>query len=216
MILVLDLDTPPERIAALGREVEALGWRWEASRGEEQVVIALSGAGDAARLEEALARHGDVDVIPILSGREFRLLRARRRFMAGLAGGLGLLTAAGIALPIAGFLLPPRRRFEDPSRVLAAGIGDIPENEAKLVRFQGRPVLVIHREGGRYYALSAICTHMNVCQLEWDSGRRQLLCPCHGGAFDVYGNVVQGPASVPLERFGVERTGERLFVSREG
>ncbi|MBI5362538.1 MAG: Rieske 2Fe-2S domain-containing protein, partial [Planctomycetes bacterium] len=65
-------------------------------------------------------------------------------------------------------------------------------------------------------ALSAICTHINTCQLDWHEDRRQLVCPCHGGAFDVHGNVVQGPPSIPLATFPVERVGDELFVRREG
>jgi Rieske Fe-S protein len=38
------------------------------------------------------------------------------------------------------------------------------------------------------------------------------LCPCHGGAFDINGNVTLGPPPKPLERLDVEVTGNRLYI----
>ena len=75
---------------------------------------------------------------------------------------------------------------------------------------------LIRLAGDRWFALSAICTHMQICQLEWDEDRGQLVCPCHGGAFDVYGNVVQGPPSIPLRSYDVERLEDEVYVRREG
>jgi cytochrome b6-f complex iron-sulfur subunit len=85
---------------------------------------------------------------------------------------------------------------------------------ARSVVFHGVPVLLICLEPDRYVAISATCTHMQVCKVEWDRDRRHLLCPCHGGAFDIHGNVVRGPASVPLSTYSVERVGDELFVRR--
>lgn len=214
MIVVCSADE--DLLGQVGRAVEQLGYEWEMSRGEEQVVFALSGHGDPEELEEALLRLPGVDLIPILSGKDYWRIRARRRFMTGLSSGLGLLIAVGAGVPIVGFLLPPKESLSAPSLVHAANVDQIPENAAKLVRLYGKPVLLVRAGGERYFALSAICTHMAICQLDWDQERHQLICPCHGGAFDVYGNVVQGPAAVPLATYPVERLGENLYIRREG
>jgi Rieske Fe-S protein len=76
-------------------------------------------------------------------------------------------------------------------------------------------MLLLRDESGRFYATSAICTHMNVCHLEWNEKRALLECPCHGGAFDVHGNVVRGPASVPLPTYPVEQLHGDLYLRRE-
>jgi len=136
--------------------------------------------------------------------------------MTGVASGLGLLAAGGLGLPIIGFLMPPKKDLLTPNLVRGARTDEIPENDAKVVRLLGEPVLLIHQSGQRYFALSAICTHMRVCQLEWSGERQQLVCPCHGGAFDLHGNVVQGPPSIPLPAYDVERVGGELFVRRKG
>jgi len=215
MILVLARDVAPRLLEDVVRDAERLGWRSEVSRGEEQTVVALTGSGDAAALEAAMRGRPEVDVLPLLDSGELRGLRQRRRMLAGLAGGLGALAGVGAGIPVLGFLLPPKGAFEDPGLVPAGNLEEWGEHEARKVSVLGRPVLVVRMEGDRFYALSAICTHMDICQLEWSGERRELVCPCHGGAFDVYGNVVQGPPSIPLATFPMERVGSELYIRRE-
>ena len=215
MILVLDRDAGDELVAQVVGEAQRLGWRGEISRGDEQIVVTLEGSGDPVELEDAFRRRGDVDVLPILSKRDYRDLRTRRRLLAGLASGFGVLTAVGAGIPVLGFLLPPKGTLSDRTLVRAAQKDEIREHAAKKVLVLGRPVVLVRMEGERYFALSAICTHMDICQLDWNPDRRQLVCPCHGGAFDVYGNVVQGPPSIPLASFPVERIGSDVFIRGE-
>jgi Rieske Fe-S protein len=215
MILILARDVAPQLLEDVVRDAERLGWRSEVSRGEEQVVVALSGPGDPDALEAAMRQRPDVDVLPILDSSELRGLRQRRRMLAGLAGGLGALAAVGAGVPVVGFLLPPKGAFEDPGLVRAGSVAGWREQEAKKIDVLGRPVLVVRMAADRFFALSAICTHMDICQLEWSGERRELVCPCHGGAFDVYGNVVHGPPSIPLTTYPMERIGGDLYIRRE-
>jgi cytochrome b6-f complex iron-sulfur subunit len=214
VIVVLPPDVEPQELNELVRKVESLGWKAEVSRADEQVVVSLAGSGDAAALKAALEERFEADVIPILSSTEARLVRSRRKLLTGLATGLGLLTAAGAGLPVVGYLLPPSGSLADPESVSGGSAERLEAGTARSVVFHGMPVLLICLEPGRYVALSAICTHMQVCRLEWDGGRRQLLCPCHGACFDIHGNVVRGPASVPLSTYEVDRIGDELFVRR--
>ncbi|MFO1011630.1 MAG: Rieske 2Fe-2S domain-containing protein [Planctomycetota bacterium] len=216
MILILSHDSPQATLDDVVRECERLGWRATVSRGEEQTVVSLEGSGDPEKLDECFRDRADVDVVPILSHREYRYWRARRRLLAGLAGGLGALTAMSAGLPITGFLMPPKGVVSDRNLVRVGKSDDVKERSGKKVTLLGKPVILVRMERDRWFALSAICTHMNICQLDWNEERRELVCPCHGGAFDVYGNVVQGPPSVPLATYPVERVGDELFVRREG
>ena len=215
MILVLGNDCPPQTVDTIVRDVEKLGWRCSVSRGDDQTVIALAGSGDAGALERVLSAHEEVDVIPLLSERDYGRLRTRRRMMVGLVSALGVLTAGAAGAPLMGFLLPPKGMLADRSLVPAGSRDEIGELSARLVTVLGKPVLLVHLEHGRFFALSAICTHMSICQLEWKPERRQLVCPCHGGAFDVHGNVVHGPPSIPLQSFPVEEIRGELYVRRE-
>jgi Rieske Fe-S protein len=215
MILILARDCTQPLLDEIVGEAERRGWRSEVSRGDEQTVVALSGTGDPQALEDAFRSRPEVDVLPILSYREYRQLRSRRRMLAGLASGLGLLTAVGAGIPVLGFLLPPKGTLADRTLVRAAGKDEIRERSARKVLVLGRPVVLVRLEGDRYFALSAICTHMDICQLDWSEERRQLVCPCHGGAFDLYGNVVQGPPSIPLASYKVEQLGADVFIRGE-
>jgi Rieske Fe-S protein len=215
MILVLAHDCSEAQLDEILRECQSLGWRGEASRGTEQTIVTLEGEGDPAALEERFQKRSDVDVLPILSHREYRYLRARRRMLAGMAGGLGVLTALGAGIPVLGFLLPPKGVIPDRDLVRVAAQEEIKERTGRRMTLLGQPVLLVRLENQRWFALSAICTHMNICHLDWNEERRELVCPCHGGAFDVYGNVVQGPPSIPLESFKVELIGPDVFVRRK-
>jgi menaquinol-cytochrome c reductase iron-sulfur subunit len=57
------------------------------------------------------------------------------------------------------------------------------------------------REGDRLYTVSSICTH-KACPLS-AKGSGEILCPCHGSRFSGQGQVVTGPATTSLPRFGV-------------
>lgn len=214
MILVLARECPRETLQAIVQEVERLGWTWTVSTGEQQVVLSLSGSGDAQALERALSARPEVDVVPILARRDYGHVRTRRRMMAGLVAGMGLLTAGAAGVPVLGFLLPPRGMLADRDLVPAGSKDSIDELSARTVEVLGRPVLLVRLERDRFFALSAVCTHMDICLLEWKADRRQLVCGCHGGAFDVHGNVVEGPPSIPLASYPVEEIRGELFVRR--
>jgi Rieske Fe-S protein len=215
MILILAPDCPEATLDAILKEAARLGWNCDVSRGKEQIAVGLTGDGDPRALEDALARRPEVDVLPILSREGYQRAINRRRMMGGLVGGLGLLTAMGAALPVVGFLLPPHGVLSDRNLIPAGSVSDLPEQGARSVEVLGHPVLLVRLEGERFFAVSAVCTHMNICRLEWNKERRQLVCPCHGGAFDVYGNVVQGPPSIPLRTYEVDVVDQDVLIRRE-
>jgi menaquinol-cytochrome c reductase iron-sulfur subunit len=46
-------------------------------------------------------------------------------------------------------------------------------------------------------ALSSACTHLG-CRVAFDAEARRFACPCHGGFYDVNGQVTGGPPPSPL------------------
>lgn len=215
MFVILPSDAPSGLVDAVCAKAAARGWQPETSRGDEQTIVALAGHGDRLGLEQDLSGEAQAELVPLLTGREYWKQRLIRRVVGWLAAGLGLLTAVALLMPALGFLVPPSRSAPGADTSRAALVRELPEGSARIVRFRGRPALVVHHGEGRYFALSAICTHMEDCQLEWDAERAQIVCPCHGCVFDLYGNVCHGPASVPLERIGTERSAARVYL-REG
>jgi Rieske Fe-S protein len=69
------------------------------------------------------------------------------------------------------------------------------------------------REGGRFRAMSLACTHLG-CTVSVTPG--ELLCPCHGSAFDLRGKVLRGPADRPLPPLPVEERQGKLLVRAAG
>jgi len=90
-------------------------------------------------------------------------------------------------------------------------VKEMPVGESKLVYIDGEPVLVIHVKPERFTALSAVCTHLR-CGVSWDKEMGQILCPCHGGAFDANGNVLRGPPPRPLARYSTEIKDGTLYI----
>jgi len=83
---------------------------------------------------------------------------------------------------------------------------------AALINFSNGSLLVDHPSANTYNALSSICTHQG-CQISnYDSGSNQFVCPCHGSRFDVNGNVTQGPAGAPLQKYQTSISGTQLII----
>jgi menaquinol-cytochrome c reductase iron-sulfur subunit len=49
------------------------------------------------------------------------------------------------------------------------------------------------------HAFSATCTHLG-CQVHWNGDAQKFICPCHGGAYDSQGRVIEGPPPRSLDR----------------
>ena len=64
--------------------------------------------------------------------------------------------------------------------------------------------VVVARDAGGVYAMSAVCTHAG-CLLDESSPTiaAGLSCPCHGSTFDGDGNVTHGPAGAALQHYAV-------------
>jgi Rieske Fe-S protein len=72
-----------------------------------------------------------------------------------------------------------------------------------------RARVVVIRSEQEIYALSLVCPHLG-CTVNVTA--EQLVCPCHGSAFDREGNVLKGPSPKPLQRLEVRERGDKLVV----
>ena len=62
-----------------------------------------------------------------------------------------------------------------------------------------------------FVAVAQSCTHQ-VCTIAYNSGIQTFVCPCHGGTYDLNGNVTGGPPPSPLTKYAVTRTNNILTV----
>ena len=79
------------------------------------------------------------------------------------------------------------------------GAADVYPVGSQTIIPQAQAVLLHTPEG--FQAISLLCTHLG-CLVSSDIDG--FACPCHGSRFDSQGNVIHGPARVPLTRLLVE------------
>ncbi|MEI9995276.1 MAG: FAD-dependent oxidoreductase [Rhizomicrobium sp.] len=71
--------------------------------------------------------------------------------------------------------------------------------EGGLVRDGARTIGAFRDEQGGLHKVSATCTHAG-CVVHWNSLERCWDCPCHGSHFGIDGEVLNAPATSPLDR----------------
>ena len=64
---------------------------------------------------------------------------------------------------------------------------------------------------GSLTAFSAICTHLG-CLVNFNNVKREFICPCHGGRYDMDGKVIAGPPPAPLAKLPVKVEGGNVMV----
>ena len=80
-----------------------------------------------------------------------------------------------------------------------ASVDEITPNTGALIREGATKVAVFRDQAGQIHRMSAVCTHLG-CIVGWNKAASTWDCPCHGSRFDARGRVINGPASVDLEK----------------
>jgi len=196
-----DLDRLDERVTALEHPV-----RWARRAG--RLVVQLPGVAPGDARFDAVESDAAVDyVLRDPTAQEADRIFSRRELLkVGLVTS-GVLAGASVLGPLGLYLnAPADERFED--EIAVAQVDAVPVGGAVARVVDGEDVVLIRRDEQHFVALSATCTHSEVCVVRWDPDRGQLLCPCHHGVFDLHGNVVSGPPPRPLA--------SRTVVVRDG
>ncbi|MBI5183904.1 MAG: Rieske 2Fe-2S domain-containing protein [Nitrospinae bacterium] len=138
--------------------------------------------------------------------------KGRRSFLNWLLG-TSLLFAGGLSLyPILRYLWPSDKVMgAGGSTIVTIPLEDLPIGEVKFIRYKNRPALVINEAKTGIYALSAVCTHQE-CIVKWDEDRGELICPCHGAIFDMFGHVKKSPATRDLDPIIVNILNDQIIV----
>ena len=90
--------------------------------------------------------------------------------------------------------------------------GDVPEG-AIVLGEAGDEDVILTRQGGEYFAVSASCTHYHGPLAEGIVVAGTVRCPWHHACFSLRtGEALRAPALDPIERWRVERSGDTLFV----
>lgn len=147
----------------------------------------------------------------------------RRTFLSRTVVAVQAAIAAVVTCVVGGAALAPsfsahRRRWQR-----AATLSELDEASPtpitlRLIRQDGyrqvvdRRVVYIQREaGGGVRVLDSTCTHLG-CRTRYDAQAQRFLCPCHGGAYDLDGRVLDGPPPAPLRRLEARVDGTDVVV----
>ena len=79
----------------------------------------------------------------------------------------------------------------------ASSLREVKRGEGKIVLVGGSKIAAYRDEQGKLSVKSAVCSHMG-CIVRWNGAEKTWDCPCHGSRFQATGEVIFGPAEVPL------------------
>ena len=114
---------------------------------------------------------------------------------SALAGFVGATAAASARFFFPNVIYEPSQKFNaGPAKTYDVGVSTKWLNEQR--------VWIIRTEKG-FYALWARCTHLG-CTPNWFDDQKRFKCPCHGSNFNPSGDVIAGPAPVPLLRAKID------------
>lgn len=139
--------------------------------------------------------------------------RSRRNFLSHALTAWAGLTLAPFIYAAVEYIIPLRFRESVMQALRVAGLADIAENDARIIRIEKKAIAVVKMPGGQVKAYSAVCTHLG-CIVQYQSDRKVFHCNCHGSEFDLTGKNIAGPAPAPLHPFRVEIRNTDIFVSQ--
>lgn len=124
---------------------------------------------------------------------------------------MNVLLGVGMLGTVSGFLgtflayLWPLRSGAATSDLLRGSAGEplsldaLAINEGIVARNDLGKILIVRRPNDEFIGLQATCTHLG-CTVAWNQDSEQVECPCHGARYNMIGEVLRGPAKLPLDR----------------
>ncbi len=77
-------------------------------------------------------------------------------------------------------------------------VADLAKNKGTTGDIGGKNVAVYESDGS-LTVMENLCTHLK-CKVDWNEDERVWDCPCHGSKFSPTGDLLRGPARLPLNR----------------
>lgn len=151
--------------------------------------------------------------------------QTRRTFYRVVLSAIGSFIGLGLGAPAAAYLLitrdPKKRKFIEVAKLTQLEVGKPQEVTFEHTRvdgwrtFQEKGIAWVVRTSDKdVVAYSPQCTHLG-CAYHWEASKNEFVCPCHGSSFSVDGNVTEGPASRPLDRYDTRVEDENLLIGTE-
>jgi len=138
----------------------------------------------------------------------------RREFINSMLGLGGVGGLASVLYPVFQFLIPPKVTEAHVSSLKVGTIDEFPINSSKIVRFGRVPVILIRQDQDTFKALEATCTHLD-CIVQYNQARKQIICACHNGVYDLNGKNISGPPPKPLSTYTVSIIDDQVMITEE-
>jgi Rieske Fe-S protein len=137
---------------------------------------------------------------------------ARRGFLDWMRRAFLALWGAGLVAGLLVYIRAPAGARGRSQRLFKGGeLAAIPVGAARTLHHPAGPLLLIRVGERDVVALSALCTHVR-CVLGWSASQRSIVCPCHGGRFDLAGNPISGPPNRALSQHRVQIVGDEIWI----
>jgi Rieske Fe-S protein len=147
----------------------------------------------------------------------------KRNFIKGVtAAVLGFLSLA-LTWPLVSFLIPSSNGGAGGKFIKVPNFPKIPTGKPTKLSFEDVDVQafitsnvvydiwVIKHADDKATVYSPLCPHLN-CRYNFDGGKDQFACPCHGSIFNEEGKCIGGPSPRPLDTLPYKIEGGELFV----
>jgi len=131
----------------------------------------------------------------------------RREFTKKVLTGLFALLGLGFLVPALQVFAPTAGRDKELVFFPLIAEEDMPRAGVKKAELsftssgkarKARVFIVSSSEGP--VVLSATCSHLG-CLVNYSKEKREFICPCHSGRYDLSGRNIAGPPPAPLTRF---------------
>ncbi|WP_353137045.1 FAD-dependent oxidoreductase [Pseudopedobacter sp.] len=84
-----------------------------------------------------------------------------------------------------------------------SSLKEIDNDTGRIVIYNGHRIAVYKDHAGKFHALNPTCTHAG-CIVNWNQIEKSWDCPCHGGRFNINGDVISGPPPKNLQKIDIE------------
>ncbi len=98
-------------------------------------------------------------------------------------------------------------------RVKLGRIDEVIDGEVVRKDISGVGAIALYNLAGRFYATDDLCSHGEASLSEGSIENGQIVCPFHGGSFDIAsGEPIAAPCYLAIRSYAVHREGEDLYV----
>ena len=94
--------------------------------------------------------------------------------------------------------------------------GELEPDEVMKVEVAGMPDIAVYNVEGEFYATDDLCTHGDASMAEGFIDETDIVCPYHGGTFDIRTGEANGsPCVEPLKSYPVSVEDGTVFITVE-